>query len=218
MAYWHALPPNWTKRDYPSFLVERRKLIAKVVRDGFERLGAADYEPTPLAPLIAAPPDDGQDGGEADDDHPDRHDLRQRFWTELLKRANVKTQLHAKVFPGHSGAIGTGSGIRGLSFNYTVCKHEGAVEMYIDRGKEGAEFNKSIFDTLAASREAIQEEFGEPLEWQRLDTKRACRITKIITRGGYRDESKWESIHDGMIDAMIRLEKALRTHLKNLHL
>jgi hypothetical protein len=26
--------------DYPTFLTERRKLIAKVVRDGFEKLGA----------------------------------------------------------------------------------------------------------------------------------------------------------------------------------
>ena len=40
MAYWHALPPNWTEMDYPTFLAERRKLIAKVVRDGFERLGS----------------------------------------------------------------------------------------------------------------------------------------------------------------------------------
>jgi len=39
MAYWHALPPNWTTMKYPTFLAERRKLIAKVVRDGFDKLG-----------------------------------------------------------------------------------------------------------------------------------------------------------------------------------
>lgn len=39
MAFWHALPPNWTAMEYPSFLSERRKLIAKVVRAGFLHLG-----------------------------------------------------------------------------------------------------------------------------------------------------------------------------------
>jgi len=78
--------------------------------------------------------------------------------------------------------------------------------------------NKSIFDTLAASKDTIEKEFGGPLEWQRLEGKRACRIKKLITRGGYRDESKWSSVHDAMIDAMIRLEKALRSHLEKLQL
>lgn len=218
MAYWHALPSNWIGMEYSKFLVERRKLIAKVIRDGFERMGAADYEPTPLAPLILDAPDDGQDGEDTDDDHPERYELRRLFWTELLKRAKDKTQLHANISPGHFSWIGTGSGLRGLGFNYSIRKHEGAAEMYIDRGKDARELNKSIFDTLAASKDIIEKEFGEPLDWQRLDGKRACRIKKVITRGGYRDESKWASAQDAMIDTMIRLEKALRPHLAKLRL
>lgn len=38
MYYWHALPDEWTAMPYPSFLKERRRLIAKVIRDGFSRL------------------------------------------------------------------------------------------------------------------------------------------------------------------------------------
>ena len=56
MAYWHALPPNWTGMDYADFLVERRRLIARVVREGFARLGEANYEPAPLSPVVIAPP------------------------------------------------------------------------------------------------------------------------------------------------------------------
>ncbi|MCU1393484.1 MAG: hypothetical protein JWM34_1912 [Ilumatobacteraceae bacterium] len=37
-TYWHALPVGWEQLDYPTFLERRRDLIAKVVRDGFERL------------------------------------------------------------------------------------------------------------------------------------------------------------------------------------
>lgn len=38
MAYWHALPDGWDSMDYSDFLVERRRLIAKVIRDGFSHL------------------------------------------------------------------------------------------------------------------------------------------------------------------------------------
>jgi hypothetical protein len=37
---------------------------------------------------------------------------------------------------------------------------------------------------------------------------------KQIDLGGYRDESQWRQVQDDMIDAMIRLGKALRPHLK----
>ena len=36
--YWHALPVGWERLDYPTFLERRRSLLAKVVRDGFNRL------------------------------------------------------------------------------------------------------------------------------------------------------------------------------------
>jgi hypothetical protein len=55
-TYWHALPVGWEQLDYPTFLERRRDLIAKVVRDGFDRLwddkGAAEPTST-LADLLA---------------------------------------------------------------------------------------------------------------------------------------------------------------------
>jgi len=53
------------------------------------------------------------------------------------------------------------------------------------------------------------------LEWQRLESRRGCRIKKGITIGGYRDdETKWPKIHEAAVDAMVRLEKALRPYIK----
>lgn len=54
--YWHALPVGWEQLDYPTFLERRRSLIARVVRDGFERLRdkKAPISPSPtLADLLA---------------------------------------------------------------------------------------------------------------------------------------------------------------------
>lgn len=38
MCYWHALPDSWENMTYSKFLEERRKAIAQVIRDGFNRL------------------------------------------------------------------------------------------------------------------------------------------------------------------------------------
>ena len=38
MYYWHALPEGWENMEYEDFLISRRKAIANVIRDGFDRL------------------------------------------------------------------------------------------------------------------------------------------------------------------------------------
>jgi hypothetical protein len=140
----------------------------------------------------------------------ERHILRKKFWTELLKyaRTQTKTTLHANISPGEYHWIGTGSGMRGLTWNYVIGMHDGGVELYIDRGN--AEENKAIFDRLMRDRENIEKAFGEALDWQRLEDKRACRIKKETKLGGYRNtEDEWQKVIGWMVDAMIRLEAAL---------
>lgn len=47
-------------------------------------------------------------------------------------------------------------------------------EVYIDCGDKAT--NEAIFDVLLADRGVIDAAFGEPLAWERLDTRRGCRI------------------------------------------
>lgn len=58
-VYWHALPENWTKLSYEDFLAARRRLMAGVVKDAFDRLAKDDYravypEPTATTRKTAA--------------------------------------------------------------------------------------------------------------------------------------------------------------------
>ncbi|MDE0668400.1 MAG: DUF262 domain-containing protein, partial [bacterium] len=46
--YWHALPVGWEQLDYPTFLARRRKLMAKVVRDGFDQLWDGESSSPPI--------------------------------------------------------------------------------------------------------------------------------------------------------------------------
>jgi len=44
-AFWNALPPNWELMEYKPFLGARRRIIADVIRAGWEALGADVEEP-----------------------------------------------------------------------------------------------------------------------------------------------------------------------------
>lgn len=148
-------------------------------------------------------------------DRAERYGLRRKFWAGLLVLAEHKTKLHSNISPSDYHWIGTGSGLRGISYNYKVRQQEGTVELYIDRGE--AATNKRIFDELYKQKDDIERVFGGALLWERLDSKRASTIGVDLTVGGYRDdESKWPAIQETMIDAMIRLEKAVAPHLGNL--
>lgn len=48
------------------------------------------------------------------------------------------------------------------------------VQLYIDTGDK--ESSKRAFDLLLAQKDKIESELGEPLEWLRLNDRRACRI------------------------------------------
>jgi hypothetical protein len=182
-----------------------------------EAIKIDDSKPAPLLTLIVGPSDEGKEIGRKKQELAGRYSIRQKFWTDLLERASGKTKLHSTISPGHHGWIGTGAGKTGLVYNYSITKDEGQVELYIDLGKDSESENKDIFDKLAESRQDIDSEFGEPLDWQALEGKRACRICWRTDKGGYRnDEEDWPEIQDTMIDGMIRLDKALASKIKVL--
>jgi uncharacterized protein DUF4268 len=183
-----------------------------------EAIRIGDSDPAPLLTLIVGPSDATKAVGKAKQEFAERYDIRRDFWTQLLDYAKSKTKLHAGISPSRYAWIGTGSGKRGLSYNYVVWEHESSVELYIDRGKGNDAENKAIFDALNANKESIQKAFGDKLEWQRLENRRASRIRKTISLGGWKDPEKWADTHAAMTDAMIRLERALKPFIQKLEI
>ena len=182
-----------------------------------EAVRIEDSPPAPLLTLIVGSSEESQEAGETKKEFTERYILRHRFWTQLLERAQKKTSLHVNTLPNNSNCIKTSTGNGEFYFRYLVQRHTSDIELYIDRGKDADSENEKIFDTLEKAKRKIEETFGEPLEWQRLEGQRSCRIGKRFSLGGYRDdEDKWQEIQDTTIDAMIRLEAALRPHIDRL--
>jgi hypothetical protein len=182
-----------------------------------EAVRIGDSPAAPLFTLIVGPSEEAKDAGQTKREIAERYSLRRRWWTMLLERASRVSKLHAHITPGDYSWLGASAGIRGLNLNYSVTQEECSAELYIDRGKDSEQENKLIFDQLYANREAIEQTFGGPLNWQRLEGKRASRIRYSQKGGGYRSpEEQWPEIQDSIIQLMNKLEKALRPFLKQL--
>jgi len=181
------------------------------------KLEAIQIDESNHAPLLTLIVGKNQEQIKREPDDPDGRDkIRYDFWEELLKLAKIRTELHANISPQRSSYIAASAGKAGLYYQYDILMHAAKVELYIDFGNRRK--NKRIFDDLFENEVKINADFGDDLEWQRLDNKRACRIMKTLEKdGGYRDEKiKWPQIQDAMINAMILLDKALKPHIDEL--
>ncbi len=181
-----------------------------------EGIKIGDSVPAPLLTLIVGPSEEARETGEKKRVLSERHAMRKKFWASLLEKSKAKTNLHANITPSLRTWLGTGAGISGLAYAYVIREHETGIELYIDRGSY--EDNMKIFEDFRSNKEKIEEQFGEPLDWQKLKDNRFKRIAKTITLGGYNDEDKWPEIQDEMINSMIKLERALSDYIKTINI
>jgi hypothetical protein len=86
------------------------------------------------------------------------------------------------------------------------------VEVYIDQGEW--ESNKQIFDQLFNEKEAIEREFGEALEWERLDDKRASRIAIYRPGSIMSDAPALQEIRAWTINQLLKFKKVFGPQLK----
>lgn len=142
-----------------------------------------------------------------------RHTIRTDFWKVLLEKTNQKSNLFQNISPSKNNWIGTGSGVRGVPYNFVVTGQYARVEIYIDRGNK--EENKQVFDYLFKNKDKLEKNFGDTLIWERLDDKRASRI-KYETDGNVFDKEQWEKMSDFMLDAMIRLEGTFKSFMSKV--
>ncbi len=170
--------------------------------------------PAPHFSIVSQPSKQIKEAGAMAGELAERHVKRLEFWKQLLEKSRGKTDLFSAVSPSKECWLTTGAGKSGLGYVYVILMDSARIELYIDTGD--ANKNKKIFDEFHKKKQEIETDFGGELEWQRLDDKRASRIAKTVTNKGLKDIDDWPSIQDKMIDAMIRFEKALAKHIRQL--
>ncbi|WP_343627072.1 DUF4268 domain-containing protein [Roseateles puraquae] len=145
-----------------------------------------------------------------------RHELRLKFWEALLDVAKSRSDVHANRKPTSDGWLSGGINRAGFSLVYTTRRTDSQVELWIAHGAGQTLKNKAAFKALAAQQAAIEADFGAPLDWQELPDGEGCRI-RYVVNGGYKSpQEQWPAIQSSMVDAMVRLDKAMRQRVAQL--
>jgi hypothetical protein len=140
-----------------------------------------------------------------------RHLLRIEFWKELLKQFNQQTNIFQSISPSRDNWIGIGAGISGVMINFVISNYYARVELYMSRPSRDE--NKFIFDDLQQRQSEIETKLGESLIWERLDSKKACRIKLELNEVDYFNKDDWQKMFDFMTIAMIKMEKIFREYV-----
>jgi hypothetical protein len=177
------------------------------------KIGQSDS--APLFTVVAGPSEERSAGGEVKKEFAEQDKKRYEFFDQLLALCNQKTTLFSSVSPvGYQNWVNSGAGKAGLMWTFVAMKKAARVEFFFC--SPNAEVNKKRFESLSVKKESIEENYGEELIWDFKDTRKQQYIRSHCPFGGLDDEEKWPEIQNGMVDRIVRLEKALGSHIKAL--
>lgn len=141
-----------------------------------------------------------------------RHNVRSDYWQKCLDDFQHSTcSLYNNISPSKDHWLSAGSGLSSCPYNLIFLKKELRVELWISRPVK--EENKFIFDFLKQSQHEIDTAFGDTLSWMRMDNNKSSRIYFSCDVDGYNKEI-WQQSIQWHLDAMIRLEKAMKKPLQ----
>jgi len=144
-----------------------------------------------------------------------RHEIFRRFWAQLIERSRRSTQLLVNRSTTADPWLSAGIGRAGFGLNFSLTEDRARVECYV-RLDGDVQRSKRAFHALLAQKEVVEQAFGEKLDWQELPERLGSRICKDMEGGWRTPEHDWPALQDSMIDAMLRLEGALKKPIHGL--
>jgi len=173
----------------------------------------ADSVPAPRFTVVASPSDWSAEFAlsQVGDEVNPRKAMYRAFWGKYLNELHATHEGVTNVRATSSANWITGNYLRkGISLNLAFIKGgEVSVEIYIDLGD--AQKNDDVLMALAESKDKVEKEIGEPLQWQDLPGKRACRIRSV--RAGSLDEPQG---HPALIKQLVAQHVAFKRVFKPL--
>jgi hypothetical protein len=144
-----------------------------------------------------------------------RQEVFRKFWAQLIDRSKTHTQLLANRGTTTDHWLSAGIGRSGFTLNTLLTQNEGQVECYI-RLPGGEEKSTAAFNSLLARKTEIEGAFGGILDWQELPGRQGSRICTQLQGGWKSPESEWPEMQDRIINALTRLETALKKPIQEL--
>lgn len=145
----------------------------------------------------------------------ERHLIRLDFWKAYLFESNKQNSLFSNISPSKDNWIGIGIGMSGLNINLVVTKTHCRAEIYINRGNQAD--NKEAFDYFNERKADIEAAFGNDFVWERMDKKVSSRIKYQLDGVNVFEKEDWSKMIDFLVDTSVRMEKAVKEHVKKLN-
>lgn len=189
----------------------RKKLTFYFVKVEAVRIGDSPY--APLFTVLFQPDENAREMKAQKAEFSETQKQRYEFWDRLILKSRDRTFFEENQ-ASHFDTISVEAGKRGISFNYGLASNYVSIGLYIDHDKESGEKNKLIFDTLYEEQGEIENEFGAALSWEKHEDKRASRIVYFIDGMGLDNYDRWDTLHEQMIELMLRFDNTFRKRIK----
>tara|TARA_S200000501_G_scaffold371372_1_gene414324 strand:+ start:70 stop:1014 length:945 start_codon:yes stop_codon:yes gene_type:complete len=187
-----------------------------------EAIQIGNSNPAPLLTLIVGPSIESKEIGKTKKALTDNKILIKEFWTVLLDYSNKTTNLFNNISPTTNSYINKNTGTSGFMYVYSVRQYSSQIELYIDKGlfysshDVTPEDNTELFEQLYINKKEIESKFKNKLIWDKLENRRACRVSFVI-EGGYKSNNdEWESITKKLVDHMISFSEIVYPYVKKI--
>lgn len=141
-----------------------------------------------------------------------RHHLRFEFWTKMLPRLKGKTPIFQNSSPSKDHWLSAGgTGISGARYSMLITKTYVGVQL--EFGRSNKDDNKKLFDELLELKNEIEMNFGQPLNWERLDDNISSRISFNLEGVNVFIKDDWEKMFEFLTINIIKFEEVFKNPL-----
>lgn len=209
VAVWIAATFRDEHRQALDWLNQRTDTTTEFFGLVVEAVQIDDSRPAPNFRLVASPNDWRKGKVTQPTDKPSpRGEAYRAFFQNLIDRLRDEHGVTRASKGQPQNWYSFASGVRGVVYSASFVKGDRVqAEAYLDNGD--AAWNRRLFDALLAERSAIEADFGEPLDWQPMEGRQACRIA--VFRPGTINDSPpvLEEITDWAIARLLRFRQVI---------
>ncbi|MBL8277167.1 MAG: DUF4268 domain-containing protein [Pelomonas sp.] len=143
-----------------------------------------------------------------------RHQLRLEFWNTTLQALQAaRITRYANVGPSKDHWLDAGSGMSGVYYSMVLNRDEARVDFALDTGSKEA--NKFLFDHLFSRRAQLDAEFGEPLQWRRMEDRKVSLIECAAPFDGH-NRAAWPAIVEWLVSRVRQMEAVFDKEIAGL--
>ena len=136
------------------------------------------------------------------------------FWKYFLENIKGRSVLFKRTNPTMAGFVVSSSGvIGGVNYSIYVTKKEVGYSLNLYRGRD---HNKTIFDELEKHKVDIEKNIGKPLNWMRMDDKKASVISHEKAGMNVYLPGEWPEITEYLIDGINKMEQEFKPYLVSI--